>query len=100
PKTEVSANGNGSGPFLSTTKESAVVETNELLPFRPLGEALADAPSEPSWYWRGDVAPGPTPPAAGRQRVASATLKCGRTACLGAGEPFLGRDTRKAGVLL
>jgi 5S rRNA maturation endonuclease (ribonuclease M5)/DNA-binding transcriptional ArsR family regulator len=75
------------------TKESG-------LPFRPLREAIANAPPEPEWLWGGYLAPGVISLLAGRPKVGKSTLAFGLFAAITAGLPFLERETRRTGVLL
>jgi putative DNA primase/helicase len=86
--------------FLSATKESTVAERKIRLPFRPLRDAIATAPAEPEWLWEGYLAPGAVTLIGGRPKVGKSTLNFGLFAAITAGVPFLGRGTRKSGVLL
>ncbi len=86
--------------FLSTTKESTVVETNGMLPFAPMVQALSEVPAEPEWLWHGYVAPGCITLIAGRPKVGKSTLAFGVLEALGKGEAFVSLQASQAGVLL
>jgi 5S rRNA maturation endonuclease (ribonuclease M5) len=83
-----------------TTREKTVVQSNGDLPFAPLSAALANAPEEPEWRWRGYLAPGVIALLAGRPKVGKSTLLFGLIDALLAGRPFLDQPTRPTGVLV
>jgi predicted ATP-dependent serine protease len=91
---------NGEPEMLSTTRESALVERNNGLPFRPLRQALKDVPPEPDWVWDGYLAPGSVTLEAGKPKVGKSTTTFGALDAIGRGEPFLGRVTRQTRSLL
>src|SRR5207244_208719 len=59
--------------FLSAPKGSGSAETNELLPFAPLSNALASAPTEPEWLWDGYLSPESLVLLAGKPKVGKST---------------------------
>jgi hypothetical protein len=67
---------------------------------RPLGAALDSAPEKPDWNWAGLVAPRTITLLAGKPKVGKSTFLFGLFGALVAGEPFLGRQTSKSGLLL
>jgi hypothetical protein len=65
-----------------------------------LQSLLANIPPEPAWSWRGYVAPFALTLLAGRPKVGKSTFVFALLARLVTGEPFLGRETTRTGVLL
>lgn len=85
--------------FLSSTKESETKE-RKTLPFGPLAEKLEEEPESPDWYWDGFLAPGVVTLLSGKPKVGKTVFNFEVIAALGKGSPFLGRPTRKVGVLV
>jgi hypothetical protein len=70
------------------------------LPYGLLARVLENVPPEPSWAWRGYLAPGAITLLAGRPKVGKSTLLFALVAALEAGEPLVELDTRAVGALL
>jgi predicted ATP-dependent serine protease len=83
----------------SAPKGSAHAE-RQSLPFRPLSEAIKDAPDEPDWFWDGYVGPQILTLFGGPAKVGKSTTLFGLLGAMERGEAFLDRDTRKARALI
>lgn len=70
------------------------------LPFRPLGEALRDAPDEPPWLVQGMVARTLLTVLGGRPKVGKSTFAFGMLKAVAHGEPFLDAPTARTRSLL
>jgi DNA-binding transcriptional ArsR family regulator len=70
------------------------------LPFAPLAPLLEQVPPEPPWLVRGYLAPFALTLLAGRPKVGKSTLVCALLADVAGGEPFVGLETSRGGVLL
>ncbi len=79
---------------------SGCVQSNETLPFAPLSDALAQAPTEPEWLWDGYLSPESLVLLASKPKVGKSTFLFGLFAALEHGTSFLGRATRRTGALL
>jgi hypothetical protein len=96
---------NGAGlPAISGSvpacRETGSGTESESLPFRPLGDALRDAPEEAAWLVPGMVARTLLTVLGGRPKVGKSTLAFGMLKALAHGEPFLGSPTVQTRALL
>jgi AAA domain len=89
----------GSDSVPGRTEPGAGTESSRL-PFRPLGEALRNAPDEPPWLVHGMVARTLLTVLGGKPKVGKSTLAFGMLKALAHGEPFLGAPTMPARSLL
>jgi predicted ATP-dependent serine protease len=69
-------------------------------PFALLSDVIENTPEEPNWLFEGYVAPGSLTLLAGRPKAGKSTLLFALFRALAAGEPFVGLETRKSGILL
>ena len=82
------------------SSEEGMGTESRRLPFRPLGEALRNAPDEPPWLVHGMVARTLLTVLGGKPKVGKSTLAFGMLKALAHGEPFLGEPTMQARSLL
>jgi hypothetical protein len=82
------------------SKERGTGTESKRLPFRPLGEALRDAPDEPPWLVRGMVARTLLTVLGGRPKVGKSTFAFGMLKAVAHGEPFLDAPTARTRSLL
>jgi putative DNA primase/helicase len=85
--------------FRKTPDESNSSESSRL-PFGRLDVVLEHVPPEPEWYFEGYMAPTVVTLLAGKPKAGKTTYSASLTHALTRGLPFLGRTTRRCGVLL
>ncbi len=94
------ASENSIPPPIDKERGGNETESGGELPFAALAPLLEKAPPEPPWLLPGYVARFAVALLAGRPKVGKSTLVCALLADVARGDPFLGLQTSRAGVLL